>query len=141
MASAVTWALLQLPIWLCDCAVVCAATMLGWSCCADPAWPAGHAHCVLSWLVALPAPVCCRVTEVSPPAITLAPHPNPGVHPLAYQRALRHAQRLAAAAAAGEEDEGAEEDSDAEGTAVLFVGELDCWVVGYQLLCKVACLV
>lgn len=91
-------------------------------------------------LVALPAPVCCRVTEVSPPAITLAPHPNPGVHPLAYQRALRHAQRLAAAAAAGEEDEGAEEDSDAEGTAVLFVGELDCWVVGYQLLCKVACL-
>ena len=62
----------------------------------------------------VPVPVCCRVTEVAPPAITLAPHPDVAVHPLSYQRALRRAQRLQAAAAAGDEAE-AEEDSDDEG--------------------------
>ena len=60
-------------------------------------------------------PACCRVTEVAPPAITLAPHPDAAVHPLSYQRALRRALRLQAAAAAGDEEAEAEEDSDDEG--------------------------
>lgn len=57
---------------------------------------------------------CGRVTEVAPPAITLAPHPDAAVHPLSYQRALRRALRLQAAAAAGDEEAEAEEDSDDE---------------------------
>lgn len=62
---------------------------------------------------------------MAPPAITLAPHPDPGVHPLAYQRMRRRNQRLAAAAAAGEEAD-AEEASEDEGGP----GCWGCWLGG-----------
>lgn len=53
------------------------------------------------------------MVEAAPPVVTLKPHPDPQLHPLAYQRMLRRALRQAAAAAAGEED--AEESEEDEG--------------------------
>lgn len=57
---------------------------------------------------------CGRVSAVDAATqqVTLAPHPDPSTHPLAYQRSLRAAQRQAQAAAAGgtaSEDEDEEE--------------------------------
>ncbi|KAL4443941.1 hypothetical protein ABPG75_011678 [Micractinium tetrahymenae] len=62
---------------------------------------------------------CGRVSAVDAARqeVTLAPQPDPAVHPLAYQRSLRAAQRKAAAAAAGgEAEEEVEEDEEELGS-------------------------
>lgn len=69
-----------------------------------------------------------RVVDATAPCITLEPHPNREVHPLAYQRLLRRAQRLAAAAAAGEMDEAggeSEEEEEDDGESVHFIEAFD----------------
>lgn len=67
-------------------------------------------------------------------AVTLEPHPNPSVHPLAYRRAVRRAQLLAEAEATGEELEGSDEEEGAPSwlaaaaAAVLTCAARRCWL-------------
>ena len=85
------------------CSLGCAVWLLLVRCC----WLHRALVCVpLAQACTLPPRCCrCRVTAVDAgeQAVTLAPHPDPAVHPLTYQRALRAARRQAEAA--GEEVE------------------------------------